>query len=480
MNCIERTKPIYTAIAAPGSGKTEKLLSKLPDMLSAGTRLILALPTLVLSDEISERARSKEIRCWPIDHRAGEIVVPSLGKALKDEAYNFIICTQESLRRVEPHLLDNWTLVLDELPKVVDYPNYPLTPVELERVLQYTMERDGQLWIPEDQKEVVREQVTTNRGDANGTMCSTLGRSAAHIFRLLLSEVEVFIDQPMPKGERYVRAVEEFKDWWSIVSSAHETHVLAASITNSEFEVFAQAHGFQFEVSEFTPGWRPASSNITIYPVLPREEKFSKQKMRAMHKDGKRLIDVTLARILEHVKSKPLLFANIWAKLNYTPGVIYVPKDCRGLNGYTDTTEAIVLFGGNPSPADKKGLAYLSKQYSRDFEESFITNRLLEPTLQAVTRTAVRCSNNTCDIKLYVQDYRVVDYLLATYFPDATVDWSLSKEVPLRRDGRKLDQEMEEKIIHLLSLGTSAAEINRQTKVSRKKIQLIKEAQQAA
>lgn len=468
-------KVIYSSIAPPGAGKTEVLLCKLPALLKAGKLIILALPTLVLSDEIIQRTSSKGITCRSIDHREGQLVIRSLEKAIEDKLESFIVCTQESIRQVRPSLLQDWILVLDELPKVVDYPDYAVKPSEMPRVLQYTIEREGQLWIIDDLQDEVREQVSTNRADAQGMDCSTLGSSAAHIFRLLLSGVDVFVDQPTPDGTRHIRAVEEYTAWWDILSSTMESHVLAASIKNSEFEVFAEVNGFQFSHSEFTPEWRPMSNLVTILPIVRKGQIFSKKKMISQYND-KRLIDIAFTMIMENIKSKPLLLANTWAGFSSNKGVVYVPKDCRGLNSYANATEIIVLFGGNPSPSDGLGLTYLKAKYGRDFEEAFITNRLLEPTLQAVTRTAVRSRDNTEETKFYVQDYRVVDYLLSTYFPDATVDWSLAYKIPTMRDGRRLDEQTEKEVIRLISSGVSALEINRLTGVSRQKIQKIKEA----
>lgn len=472
-------KIISTSIAPPGAGKTEALLSKLPALLDAGKRIILALPTLVLSDSIARRASEAGVAYRTIDQRCGEAVVLTLEKALKEKEDSFIICTQESIRKVQHKLFSGWVLVVDELPKIVDYPDYGLKPMELERVLHFTDELDGQLWIKDDLEKAVREQVSTNRADARGTACSTLGRSAAHIFRLLLSKIDVFIDQPQPDSVRHIRAVEEFTDWWEIFSSAMECHVLAASIQNSEFEVFATVHGFHFKRSEFTPEGNPITSVVTIYPVVQTGQKFSKGMMLAPHGD-KQLIDVVLKTVLERTRSIPLLFANKWANLQFTRDVEYVPKDCRGLNSYTHATEAIVLFGGNPSPSDSNGIKYLSAKYGKDFEEAFITTRFLEPSLQAVTRTAVRCYDNTKDVHFYVQDHRVVDYLRSTYFPDATVDWSLAGTVPIKRDGRKLDEKTEEEVKRLIELDTSTLQIHRKTGVSRQKIQKMKAIYKAA
>ncbi|MDT4815745.1 hypothetical protein FQZ97_487780 [compost metagenome] len=336
-------------------------------------------------------------------------------------------------------------------------------------MFDYTEERDGQLWIRDDLKELVHEQVSTNRADAAGTDCSTLGSSAAHIFRLLLCDVDVFIDQSQTDGKRHVRAVEEFLDWWEIFSYADEAHVLAANITGSEFEQFAQVHGFTFARSIFTPESGAYTSAVTIYPVMPRGQIFSRGKMQEQ-RGSERLIDLVLRTILEHTSSKPLLFANKWAGFERKGGVQYVAKDCRGLNGYDTATEAILLFGGNPSPSDSRGLEYLNAQYEQDFEAAFITTRLLEPSLQAVTRTALRRSDNISPIRLFVQDERVARYLVETYLPDAVIDWSLSEVIPVKPDGRKKQHPQHAQVLGLLAQQVAVKEIARQTNVSAKTI----------
>ena len=110
MTQIERFKPIYTAVAAPGAGKTETLLSKLPTLFEAGMRVILAVPTLILSDEISQRAADAGITSRSIDHRSAGIVITELNMALAGKTDSFIVCTQESIRQVRHSLLHDWIL----------------------------------------------------------------------------------------------------------------------------------------------------------------------------------------------------------------------------------------------------------------------------------------------------------------------------------------------------------------------------------
>ncbi|MWV12639.1 hypothetical protein F3I62_11095 [Pseudomonas sp. R-28-1W-6] len=479
MTNVTRIKPIHTAIAQPGAGKTEALLTQIPFLVAEGKRIVLALPTIVLSDAITKRASAMGITPRTIDHRSGELVAPELTAALRLKQDSFLICTQEAIRRVHPSLFRGWMLIVDELPKVVDYPDYSLKPIELERVLDYTEERSGQLWIKDGLDEAVRDQITTNRADASGTDCSTLGSSAAHIFRLLLCGVDVFIDQPQENGKRHIRAVEEHLDWWKIFATSDEVHVLAANVAGSEFEKLAHAHGFTFCDSMFTPEQSRYTSTVTIYPLMPKGQTFSRARMLTRH-GNERLIDLVLRTTLEQTQTRPLLFASKWAGLERTRNVQYVPKDCRGLNSYDTATEAILLFGGNPSPADALGLEFLREQYGEDFRAAFVTTRLLEPSLQAVTRTAIRCKGNTEHIRLFVQDERVAQYLVQTYLPDAEIDWSLSKLMPVKPDGRRAEHPQREMVNRLLEDGVAIKSIARLSNVTAKTIRRWRDGVDAA
>ncbi|SDE24472.1 hypothetical protein SAMN05216185_1224 [Pseudomonas guariconensis] len=465
---------IYTAVAQPGAGKTQKLLDSLIDAYKATGRLdptIIALPTLVLIDDIADRIKNLGVPFTTIDHRMGDLVVPKLEQALFSKQDHLVICTQESIRRITPSLLTGWVLVVDELPAVVGYRDYSLPPLELKRVFDYVDERDGQLWITHGMEKLVRKQVATNHADMIGKSHSTLSKSATHIFQMLLSKVDVFIDQPQSNGNRHVRAVEEHTEWWSIMSSADEAHVLAANIEGTEFEIFAEVHGLTLKTSRFQPEATEYKSHVTIYPLTPAGEIFSKQRMLHMH-NGQRAIDLVLQAALDHTrtkhyKTKPLLLANNWACLRSAIGVQWVDKDCRGLNNYDQHTDVILLFGGNPSPSDQKGLDYLLSKYGRDFKSAFLTSRLLEPSLQAVTRTAVRRIDNTDHVHLYVQDGRVVDYLLNTYLGHAVVDWSLSDCLPKAVDGRQIDPSTKAEVLRLVNQGVSISNIAILTKISR-------------
>jgi len=55
MTCFAPNKVIYTAVSAPGAGKTQALINQIPSLLSAGRSIVLALPTLNLTDSFISR-----------------------------------------------------------------------------------------------------------------------------------------------------------------------------------------------------------------------------------------------------------------------------------------------------------------------------------------------------------------------------------------------------------------------------------------
>ena len=261
--------------------------------------------------------------------------------------------------------------------------------------------------------------------------------------------------------------------FWDTLAEAEEVHVLAANIKGSLFDIFSKIHGFAQKKSRFTPDFEGYSCPITIYPIVQKNKIYTKSlALKSMtgldcqnHKglrDGQ-AIDVMMKNALLKTSGKPLLFKNGWAEFDWLlPETITICSvDSRGLNQYMAETCAILLFGGNPSPSDKLALDYLSTKYSRDFTQAFITTRLLEPSLQAVTRTAIRDRENTKPVKLFVQDERVANYLISTHLQKAVIDWSLSENTPEFQDRRTIEDERKAPVMALLKEGKKIKEISK-------------------
>jgi len=179
-------------------------------------------------------------------------------------------------------------------------------------------------------------------------------------------------------------------------------------------------------------------------------------------KQGENLvIDHILEVVLKRATGTPLLFCNGWASFRWLPrGAVHrCSIDSRGLNEYQGETDAILLFGGNPSPSDQLALEFLAAKYGRVFRQGFIVTRFLEPSLQAATRTALRDRSNTKPIQLFVQDGRVADYLITTYMPHAVIDWSLSEICPVGEDRRTTVDVRRVQVCELFAQGKKNAEI---------------------
>jgi len=477
MPLIARNKVIHTALAAPGAGKTESFIQHAPRLLSEGKCILLALPTIKLTDSIVQRCNGIALRV--VNSTTCQHVSPVLASALGEKCDRFLITTHESLFQVDPRLLNGWVVVIDEIPQVLSLPYYWFDPIELGSIHVVAYESEGQLFLREEQKVGIEFALETHRAAAVGAdRTSMLSKAGAIIFQSLLLGRTVFIDSATDSGNRCIRPILEL-DCWSRLMAAEEVHVLGANVKGGLFDSFAQAHGFTFTLSMFTPDFAGYQCPITIYPLLPQGKKYSKSAAlttldgeRAQKHDGgepRQIIDALLNTALSKAGNKPLLFKNNWADFRWLPKgqATVCTMDSRGLNDYMIATDAILLFGGNPSPAEKCGLDYLAKKYGRIFTDSFVTTRLLETSLQAATRTAVRVSENTQPIRLFVQDERVASYLVSTYMPHALIDWSLSLEAPVLEDRRTTQDARRPEVNELFAQGKKNAEIVRLTGVHR-------------
>ena len=478
MTSIVQNKVIHTAVSAPGAGKTQALISQISYLLSAGRSIVIALPTLNLTDSFVSRLPSGISYCV-INSSTCDHVGSELMTALKRKTSHLIITTHQSIFAVRADMLKGWMLIIDELPPVVDFPAFPFEPSELAQLLVNAVEQDGRLHIREGCAGAIETSLATFKAvSAGAERTSMLSKEGARIYECLKDGHPVFIDSEIPNGNRYVRSVVE-SNCWDTFAAAEEVHVLAATIIGSQFDDFAQVHGVTYEKSDFTPAFEGYTSPVTIHPVMPKGRNYSKSAVTMTTHDGSStdqpkqgqllVIDDTLKAVLQRTTGTPLLFSNNWAGFRWLPrGAVHrCSIDSRGLNEYQGETDAILLFGGNPSPSDQLALEFLATKYGRVFRQGFIVTRFLEPSLQAATRTAVRDRSNIKPIQLFVQDGRVAEYLVSTYMPDAVIDWNLSEICPVGEDRRTTVDARRIQVCELFAQGKKNAEIARLTGVHR-------------
>ncbi|MER0562286.1 hypothetical protein AAA518_12210 [Pseudomonas aeruginosa] len=453
------TKIIHTAIAAPGAGKTQAFIDQLAHCINLGEKFVIALPTLILSDDIINRMKAKGITPKVINSKDKPgLTAKSINGTLRNGNEELTLVTHEGIRLSNPSLLHGYTLVIDEVPEIFDVHHIlKIRDIDAERIFSETDTDDSQLFIKHGKISKIKEQVVIYRkSQTDENIRSTLSSHELYIFDALLKGGIVLFDSYTSEGKKFFNFyTAKEKEIFKHIDNAKHTHILAANIVGSFFDIFAKKHGYQYQRSKFTPNPLEYNCTIKIFPML--NEAWSKRKVlkddtgtehyEHHGKIKKQIIDKVFMTALNNTPNeKTIVIQNSWAKFNKEyladhdkVAVEFLNLDCRGLNTHRDSTAAILLFSGIPSPNDSKCLTAISEKYGIDrraLVKAWIVKNKLEASLQAVTRTAVRDRTNTNSVFFYVQDQEVAEYLKNTYMPNAVIDNSLALTSPKTQDGR--------------------------------------------
>ncbi|NRH29222.1 hypothetical protein [Pseudomonas sp. MS19] len=453
------TKIIHKAIAAPGAGKTQTLINTLPEYIKRGEKIILALPTLKLSDDIVQRMHQAGLMPKIVNSEqcAKESVTKALGKLLWSGCENLIISTHEGIQLADPKLLRGYILVIDEVPEVLELNHYTLSEPEAQRIIDNTTSHGRHLKIKNGQITAIKNRVYTYKAAlTNQKLGSTLSPLESKVYTTILNGNLAYMNKVKPQDgseSKYnIHTVVE-KNLFEHIENAKETHILAANIDGGLFDLFAKKRGYEYKKSQLTPCEFNYTCNIHIYPLI--KGRWSKTKALEdsagnSHQSHIGLynhqnIDKALAAAMwDCPLKKPLIFLNSWHNFDlnhdYPKSDAKVCQiDSRGLNNYMDSTAAILLFGGLPSPHDRESLKRIGEQHGIDLKsliDAWLVKNKLEASLQAATRTAIRNPENTTPVSLYVQDSEVAAYLKNTYMRNAVIDDRLALTPAEKEDGR--------------------------------------------
>lgn len=454
-------KAIHTAIAAPGIGKTQAVINKIPYYIGHGYNVIMALPTLKLNDDILKRMKKANLTPLVINSDQDEIkhnktsVTRVLAEALKNKNAPLVIITHDALRRTDPDLLKGYILIIDELPEIMDINHFSMKPKEAEAIFATTYAIHNQLKIWDDRITEIKERVRTYKSSlSNRDTASTLSAVEHKIYDTILTG-NIVLSKKDSHGNINFHTIVE-KSVFAQIDRARETHILAANIEGGLFDLFAKKFGYKYTRSKFTPEPSQYNCPIYIYPML--NGSWSKSKVLANEEgnlgythDGQnnQIIDRVFETATQHsLNENFLVIQNSWSKFSekYQPStqkvnatIKFVPMDCRGLNCYQDSTAALLLFSGKPSPNDTICLKVVGDRYGINLTElikAWIVKNKHEASLQAVTRTAIRTWGNTKPVYFYVQDTEVANYFKQTYMTDAIIDHCLALTIPAKPDGR--------------------------------------------
>ncbi|MFU3272152.1 DEAD/DEAH box helicase [Pseudomonas aeruginosa] len=467
------TKTIYTAIAAPGAGKTQALIEQLKNYMTSGERVVIALPTLNLSDDILNNMMKVGITPKVINSNdsAGK-TTHTINGTLRSGSHSVVVITHEGLRLSDPNLMRGHILVIDELPDPFELQHITnMSEVEASQFTSVLEKSNGRFSIKSKLKTMISERVKTyRRAEKNQSVASTLSEAEFKVFNAILSHGIVHTDDTKnEQNEIQNLYIIEFKDIFEHIKKSKETHILAANIEGGLFDLFLKSHEFQVKTSSLTPKHYEYDCNITIYPML--NEPWSKGKVLrdesgtfniTHHGNQNQLIDKIFSTAINNTPNERfIVIQNKWGKFSKgylkqskVPEIEFLDFDCRGLNTQTDKTAAILLFTGNPSPNDKKSLRIIAEECKLNYDDilkAWTVTKKLEAALQAVTRTAIRKRGNTEPVYFYVQDMQIAEYLKLTYMPNAKIDISIALNVPKAQDNRsKLQPNEKEEVNQLI------------------------------
>jgi hypothetical protein len=490
-------KTIHLALALPGSGKTEKFLVAAKRLIKSGTKILYSVPTKALANEIIERLPSGiTVTRIDSDIKTSVNTTKMLNDALAPTSEaKFIICQHATLLTCSLVHLRDWMLVMDETPTILDIPSYTFTKEQFEKIdfievvnLRVQIKngmRDSLLKDTSEYRASISESHTTN--------ASTVSNSVHDIYSALAHDDLVFHGLGNAESEKTsngntiartetVRIIRE-NDFFSRFSAASETHLLTATVEGSLFDYYAKRKGFRYIESMFQPKKRTKFPTIRIYPMLTKNDTFSKSLAVAENESqpGVTNLNLMVSRMLEKIGNDTcLFFTHEWGQVFYGSSIIVCKVDSRGIDSLKEHHNAMVAIHGNPTAPERRSLEYLAKKHGSSLAEltqAWKVTKKFEVTFQNVFRTGLRKtyvqdgSEITCEkeIGLFVQDYETLDFL-KLFLPTAIIDESLVARYKTEKKRGRRQHPNKPMMIHMIKARYTTEEIRKETGLSRKTI----------
>lgn len=425
-------KALYIAEALPGSGKTERLISKLPSILEDGKRVVYSLPTNKLTKELQVRLRTAGVEARCINSESTTSVITKVEEALAERSSDVLVITHEALQRISPSLLHGWTLIVDEVPSISSCRSHNFNHNSYQKGLApfVVVDDEGRATVGHEYRgeleAIVRE----------GASQSAYQQTTLEVFEALLDRHSVVEVDNLDKNMKRLVRIVAYRDYLSRFDRAEEVHILANNVTNTLLGEHAKAHGWTFEPSAFTPEFDGYSCPVTIYPMVTGD-RWSKslclttpdgkiQDKWSEDVQGKTLLD----NLYEYVEGKPVLvFAHSWMNYQHPANGQECNIDSRGLNDLKGYHAAACFQHGNMSPDDARSLETLSRMMGvagERIREALTYERFYESSLQCFLRTAIRDRDNQSQVSLFAQNEDMAKHLKDCLGRTAFIDTSLA------------------------------------------------------
>ncbi|POF88255.1 DEAD/DEAH box helicase [Pseudomonas putida] len=467
------TKIINVSLARPGTGKTKKACQMLHTWVSLGRRVLFAVPTISLAEQVCEDL--KALKPFRIDSDIVVGPIRALNWHLANDKEALIVCQHAALQKCTSELLKDWTVIVDELPM-------PFTPCPI-TVLKSDFDQLPYLNVVNGNRiSIARDDVDRALAWIGGGFSKSpynvrmFSEECQRIYKAIIDGLEVCVSQKDNSDKSLIYYWGE-SGIFDRFEHSYEVHVLSATWEGTLFEWFAKAKGYQAVRSLLTPDKpKPHSQQITIYPMLAAGQcsktvlngKPSRAEVAQESVDSDRVIQIVADTVSKAVgeDAECLVFVQDWACLKEARNMKLCKMDSRGINSYRDTSNVLCMFHGNHVTTATLCLQAIATKYNKTYEslrDAWLRTFLYDATLQNVYRCSLRDSESKVPVKLYVQTHDVAIFLKNIYMYDACIDFAhIEKYRDFQRRGRKAHPKRNE-IITLLAAGLSPAEIIKKT-----------------
>ncbi len=484
-------KTINIALARPGTGKTWTACKAAREWIAKGQKVIFVVPTKSLANEVCTELRD----CNPlkIESQANDPSIAKLNKHLAPtELTPLIVCQHAAFHRCSKKNLQHWIVITDELPHQVTVHPTPIAKNQLAVFQYFDVDTENKLIIKNGCiRKVIKNVKDFEKTGTKTNSVSLLSFDAYRICKAVLDKADVYVSD-YGKNQSLIYYAEE-SGFLQRFPYCKEVHLLSATWKGSLFEWFATAQGFVAKQSSLTPKHPPEhKQNIRIVPLLSKNQcsKSVLESLASTTNNEQQTAQIRNIQLITNTVSKRinnngkcLVFAHDWAKLDTAENLIMCKLDSRGLNSYTNHSNVLCLFHGNPLPTATKAFEALAKKHAGCYKSlinAWKRTNLYERTLQNAYRCSLRVMDSLADVCLFVQDESVADYLMQTYLPTAHIDNTLIKEYKAPKKRGPAGEPEESAAVALLELGVKPAKVAVQTGIAIGKIYEYKRKLKAA
>lgn len=439
---------IYTKEAAPSLGKTYGSVRHIKE---SGGKWIIASISKELGKQTYKLCKELGLPDVMIINSDSDYVGGTFNRfkeALRNEEADVIIITHALLEMTYKQDIDftGYNLLIDEVPNnfvKVDVANQIIedeTTIIMQYLTNTGVKQQGN-WVREifRLRQGKRDALTERVEHLKNRKDNTLSPKMLGLYEYLL--LGGAIQRWQKETDNYqacycfikvVNPLELFDKFDKVILIASNIKTtLVGKVWSQVFKVsFEDYSGIKLKSDTL-----PNTDKITIYPML-KDLNISRYLLNKPVGD-ETIFDLLLSGAMDIIGDEPFTYVvNNYRDVDLKGQ--RVPVQAHGLNSYSHISNSVCLFSYNPDAFTKAILEDLAEHFNLDnqtFVDGYVTSNYLESTFQNATRGKIRDHNCTEPVKVVVGDMRCANYLINTWFKDATIDDTKAIELPEKSKG---------------------------------------------